>query len=308
MITIRRTAIKYKKITLMVLAILLLMGVYSYYIMPRQEFPEINAPVALVTVQYPGASPEDIESLVTSKVEERLEALDGYDYSNSKSLNSFSVSVVRLTVDADIDKTWADLRQEMNDLQSELPNQAEEIDVNTDVVRTAGILVSISSQEFDYETLESYAKELEMNLKKVEGLSTIDIVGIQEKEVKVTVDYKKLNQFNLSMNEILQLIESNSVEIPSGSVEEDGKSVIIKTEGSFVDLEEIRNLTIAISRENGSIAKLGDIATVEYGVEDSNYKIRHNGENAILLVGYFKENENIVLIGDQIEKMIDDFG
>jgi len=306
--TIIRTAIKYKKITLMVLAILLLMGVYSYYIMPRQEFPEINAPVALVTVQYPGASPEDIESLVTSKVEERLEALDGYDYSNSKSLNSFSVSVVRLTVDADIDKTWADLRQEMNDLQSELPNQAEEIDVNTDVVRTAGILVSISSQEFDYETLESYAKELEMNLKKVEGLSTIDIVGIQEKEVKVTVDYKKLNQFNLSMNEILQLIESNSVEIPSGSVEEDGKSVIIKTEGSFVDLEEIRNLTIAISRENGSIAKLGDIATIEYGVEDSNYKIRHNGENAILLVGYFKENENIVLIGDQIEKMIDDFG
>ena len=69
--TIIRTAIKYKKITLMVLAILLLMGMYSYYIMPRQEFPEINAPVALVTVQYSGASPEDIESLVTSKVEER---------------------------------------------------------------------------------------------------------------------------------------------------------------------------------------------------------------------------------------------
>jgi len=306
--TIIRTAIKYKKITLMVLAILLLMGVYSYYIMPRQEFPEINAPVALVTVQYPGASPADIESLVTSKIEERLQTLEGYDYSYSKSLNSFSVTVVRLTVDADIDKTWSDLRQEMNDLQSELPNQTEEIDVNTDVVKTAGIMVSISSKEFDYETLETYAKDLEMDLKKVKGLSTIDIVGKQEKEVKVILDYQQLNRFDLSINEVLQLIESNSVEIPSGSIKEDGKSVMIKTEGSFVNLDEIRNLTIAISEENGSIAKLGDIATVEYGVEDSNYKIRHNGENAILLVGYFKENENIVLIGDEIEKMIDNFG
>lgn len=306
--TIIRTAIKYKKITLMVLAILLLMGMYSYYIMPRQEFPEINAPVALVTVQYSGASPEDIESLVTSKVEERLETLEGYDYSYSKSLNSVSVTVVRLTVDADIDKTWSDLRQEMNDLQSELPNQADEIEVNTDVVKTAGIMVSISSEAFDYESLESYAKDLEDQLKKIEGLSSIDIIGKQKKEVKIILDYQKLNAFDLSINDVLKLIESNSVEIPSGSIKENDQSVIIKTEGSFVNLNEIRNLTIAVSDENGSIAKLGDIATIEYGIEDSNYKIRHNGENAILLVGYFKENQNIVLIGDRIEEIIDTFG
>jgi len=306
--TIIRTAIKYKKITLMVLAILLLMGVYSYYIMPRQEFPEINAPVALVTVQYSGASPEDIESLVTSKVEERLETLEGYDYSYSKSLNSISVTAVRLTVDADIDKTWSDLRQEMSDLQSELPSQADEINVNTDVIKTAGIMVSISSKNSDYETLESYAKDLEYQLKKVEGLSSIEIIGKQEKEVKIILDYHKLNAFSLSINDVLKLIESNNVEIPSGSVKEDGQSVIIKTEGSFVDIDEIKNLTIAVSEENGSIAKLGDVATIKYGIEASNYKIRHDGENAILLVGYFKDNENIVLIGDRIEEIIDTFG
>lgn len=306
--TIIETAIKYKKITLMVLVILLLTGIYSYYIMPRQEFPEINAPVALVTVQYPGASPEDIESLITSKIEERLESLEGYNYSYSISQNSVAVIVVRLTVDADIDEAWAELRQEMTDLQKDLPTQAKTIDVNTDVVNTAGVMVSLSGEDFTYEALENYAKDLEYQLSKIDGLSTIEIVGEQKKEVRITLDYKKLNQFNLSLNDILQLIESNSVEIPSGSLKESGQSVILKTEGSFVNIEEIKNLTIAVSEDNGSIARLGDIANIQYETEESNHKIRHNGDPAVLMVGYFKENENIVLIGEEIESLIDDFG
>ncbi|MDM8533682.1 efflux RND transporter permease subunit [Clostridiaceae bacterium HSG29] len=300
-------AIVNKKITLVVLAILLLFGAYSYYIMPRQEFPEINAPVAIVTVKYPGASPEDIENLVTKKVEEKLEELDGYDYSYSFSQNNVSIAIVRLTIDVDIDKSWASLRQKMNDLQSKLPKQCEDIDVNTDVVKTAGIIISMSGENYSYEQLEEYADELEKKLSGIDGISNFDLIGKQEKEINIEIDYKKLNEFNLSINDIMNLIEINNVEIPSGSIKNDNSSIIVKTEGSYDSIEEIKNLVIAVSSENGSIAKLRDIAEIKYKTEDSNFKIKHNGANSVLLVGYFKENRNIVLIGDEVMKIIDDF-
>jgi len=195
----------------------------------------------------------------------------------------------------------------MNDLQSKLPKQCEDIDVNTDVVKTAGIIISMSGGNYSYEQLEEYADELEKKLSGIDGISNFDLIGKQEKEINIEIDYKKLNEFDLSINDIMNLIEINNVEIPSGSIRNDTSSIIVKTEGSFNSIEEIKNLVIAVSSENGSIAKLRDIAEIKYKTEDSNFKIKHNGVNSVLLVGYFKENRNIVLIGDEVMKIIDDF-
>lgn len=113
-----------------------------------------------MTVVYPGASPEDVESLVTSKVENELTELEGYDYSNSFSRNSVSVSIVRLVYGTNTEEAWRLLRQKMEDVQRELPSECDTIDVNTDLVETAGIIVSVSGENYSYEELFDYAEEL----------------------------------------------------------------------------------------------------------------------------------------------------
>jgi multidrug efflux pump subunit AcrB len=96
-------AIKHKKITLFVVAFIIVLGFYSYYLLPRQEYPDITPPIAIITAVYPGASPADVERLITSKVEDEVKELEGYDYSDSTSKNSFSLVVLRLDKSADID-------------------------------------------------------------------------------------------------------------------------------------------------------------------------------------------------------------
>ena len=301
------TAVKHRKITLFILVIVLILGAYNYYISPRQENPEINAPISMVTVIYPGASPEDVESLVTSKIEDELAELEGYDYSNSYSRNSVSVNIVRLTYGTDTEEAWRDLRQKMEDIQNDLPDECETIDVNTDLVETAGIIISMSGENYTYEELADYAENLKAELSELDGISRFEIDGKQEKNIVVNVNYKMLNQLNLSLDELTKLIKGQNIEIPSGSIDSGAAKINVKTNGTFESIEEIRDVIVGISSENGAVVKLSDVADVYFDLVDSGYKIKEGYKNAVLLTGYFQKNMNIVLVGEDVAMTIDEF-
>lgn len=301
------TAIKYRKITLFVLVVSLLIGSYNYYISPRQENPAVNAPIAMVTAVYPGASPEDVEMLVTSKIEDELSELVGYDYSHSYSRNSVSVSIVRLVYGTDMEDAWRVLRQKMEDIQSELPDECEAINVNTDLVETAGVIVSVSGENYSYEELFDYAEILKDELANIDGISRFDIDGKQEKNVIIDVDYKKLNQLNLSLYDITRLLQSQNLEIPSGSIDTGTTKINVNASGTFGSIAEIEDVIVGISSENGSVIQLSDVASVELGLSDATYKIKEGKQNAVLMTGYFQMNKNIVLVGRDVEETIEQF-
>ncbi len=300
-------AIKNRKITLFILAIMLLLGAYSYYGSPRQENPEINAPVAMVTVLYPGASPEDVASLVTSKIEDELAEIPGYDYANTYSRNSVSVNIVRLVYGTDTEKAWLDLRQKMEDVQDALPEECAAIEVNTDLVETAGVIISMSGEGYTYEELSDYAEALRNDLSEISGISRFEINGKQEKNIVVEIDFKALNQLDLSLDEIVLLLKGQNIEIPSGSLDTDGVKINVKAKGTFQSVEEIKNVIVGISSENGSVLKLSDIADVHFDFVESGYNIKEGKNNAVLLTGYFQKNRNIVFIGNDVSEAVESF-
>lgn len=300
-------AIKERKVTLFLAALIMLAGLYSYYITPKQENPEITPSIAIVTAIYPGASPEEVERLVTSKIEDEAAELKGYDYTESQSRNSHSVVVIRLTQDADVEKAWTDLRQKMDDLQSQLPNEVQPIEINTDLTETAGIIISMSGESYSYEELASYAEDCKKILTKVPGIARFEIHGKQEKEIKVEVDMALLNQYQLSLEDIVKILQAQNIAIPLGQIKNDSTRLNVSTTGTFTDLTEIENTIITGSRDSGAVVRLKDVATVSMDLEDSNYRIKHNNSNAVLLTGYFQENKNIVLIGKEVEKVIRSF-
>lgn len=297
-------AVRNRKITFVLAAAVMIFGLYSYFMIPKQEDPDITPPFAMMTTTYPGASPEIVEKLVTRKLEDKLVQIEGYDYSQSYSQNSASIVILRLRNGADIEKSWRTLREKMDDLQSELPEGCGKINIKTDLADTAGIIISLSGEKYSYEELEFFAEGLEYELMKIDGISRLDINGVQKKEVKVIVDISRLNQYMLSLQDIVNIISTANVQIPSGAIE-DSSTVNVVIDSEYESIEDIENTIVYISPESGSSVRLKDIAKIDMGLEDSNYKVKYNGKNSVLLTGYFVKNKNIVDVGRQVEETLE---
>ena len=300
-------AIKNKKIVLFLVVIAILSGFYCYYIIPKQESPDVSAPVAMITTIYPGASSSDIESLVTKKIEEKVEEIDGYDYAESFSKNSASIVIVYLNNDADREKAWRDLRDKIKDLKVDLPEGCRDSEINTKITESVGMILSLSGDNYSYEQLGNYAEDIKKQLSNVSGISRFDIKGKQDKQVKVDVDLSKINKYSVSIEDICGVLKAQNIEIPSGYLDLSTGKIKVHTPGSFTSLQDIENTIVGVSTDTGQTIKIKDIANVHMDYDDnSNYKYTQNGENAVLLAGYFQDNKNIVLIGDDVRKKLDE--
>ncbi len=299
--------IKYRKITLFLVIIVLVIGMFSYYIMPRNEMPDIATPIAIITAIYPGAESVDIERHVVTRIEDEIAQLDGYSYSSSYIFDSFALIQLRMDHGADLDKAWVELRRRMADLHNDLPNEVLPIEVNTDIMDTSGIILALTGDSYSYEELHTYGEQLSRNLSKVPGTTRFSITGKQDKQVQIEVDFRLLNQMELSLNNIVELLKGQNLEIPSGNIGDESGKINVKTVGFLTSIEDIRNLPIMVSRDTGAVLRLADIAEVNFEVADDMYRVVHNGKNAILLSGYFQTRSNVVRIGSEIDKVIDEF-
>ncbi|WPC43707.1 efflux RND transporter permease subunit [Clostridium sp. JS66] len=301
-----KAAIKNKKIIFVLVLIAIISGFYCYHIIPKQESPDVSSPAAMITTIYPGASPSDIEKLVSKKIEDKVEEISGFDYVESYSQNSASIVIVNLNNDADKDKAWRDLRDKIKDLQSELPEGCQESKIDTKLTETTGMIISISGKNYSYEQLGNYADDIKKQLSNVSGISRFDIEGKQKKQVKVEVDWTKINKYPISIEDVCSVLKAQNIDIPSGSLNLATGKIKVKTPGTFTSLQDIQNTIVGVSGNSGETVKIKDIAKVSMDYDDdSNYKYTDNGSNAVLLSGYFQDNKNIVLIGDDITKKLD---
>lgn len=299
-----QSAVGNKRITLFLALIVTIAGLYSYYIVPKQDNPDVAPSVAMVTAVYPGASPEDVQKLVTSKLEERIEQIKDFDKVVSYSKNSVAIIVVYLTNDADVDKSWTELINKVNEAKSNLPDEVTEIKVNTQLADTSGIIISFSGDSYSYEQLAAYAENIKNELTKINGVSRFEVDGKLEKEVSVTVNVDKINQLDISLDEVLQLLQIQNMEIPSGSIKSETSKINVKIPGAYTSVQDIENTIIGVSKESGAYIRLKDIAKVSLELEEGSLKYKKNGKNAVLLTGYFDQDKNIVLIGKEVRKTL----
>lgn len=300
------SAIDNKKITLFLTVIIAFVGIYSYYLLPRQESPDVSVPVAMVITPYPGASPKDVKDLVTKKIEDELVELDGYDYCKGITKESLSIVIVYFKNNVNKDKAMQDVRNAVTDVQSDLPQGAMASQVNTDLIETAGIIISLSGENYSYDQLESFGDMFKDRLSDISGISKAKIVGKINKEVKVEVNIAKLNNLGLSMEDISRVLAAQNIQIPSGNMEFKDNKITVNIPGNYSSIEEIKNTIISVSKDNGVVTRINDVSDVYMGTEDGVQKFKENGKNAVLLTGYFEGNKNVVIIGKDVRKAIDE--
>jgi multidrug efflux pump subunit AcrB len=293
------------RFTLFFSLIALILGIYSYYIVPKQESPDVSAPYAIIKTIYPGASPEDVEKLVTRVIEEKVQEVPGYKTTHSFSKNSISIVALELNNDVDTDKSWNELRRILEDVQDEIPSECQKINVDTKLSETAGIIISFSGEGYSCEQLETFADEFKTELSKTQGISRFTVSGEQNKIARVEVHVAELNKYSLSLDDLVNLLKAQNLQIPSGALTDGNVKITVSTPGIFTSLTDIENTVIDVSRTTGAVVRLKDVAEVKWDLEESNNLVRHNGQEAILLNGFFSENKNIVLIGQEVRTRLE---
>ncbi|WP_432409338.1 efflux RND transporter permease subunit [Wukongibacter sp. M2B1] len=298
--------IQKRRVTIFLAAIIAFLGAYAYYILPRQENPDVSAPVAMIVTPYPGASAKDMNDLVSKKIEDELYELEGYDYSFAISKESTSIVFVLFENGTDADKAMQDVRNAVSDAKSELPSGAMDSEIDTDLVETAGIVISLSGEKYSYEQLASFGDQFKDKLSDIDGISRFDIEGELDKEVKVEVDIPRLNQLGISLQDLYEILTAQNIEIPSGDIETQNGKVKVKTPGIYSSIDDIRNTIIGVSPETGVVTRLSDVADVYMGLEEGVEKYKQNGKNAVLLTGYFQKSKNVVIVGKDVRKALDE--
>ncbi len=274
--------------------------------MPKQEAPDLNAPVCRITAVYPGASREDVEKFVTVKIEEELMNMDEYDYGYSYTYNSVVTLITFMEYGVDTQITWNKLRRIMNDLQEELPDEVMPLDIDTDLVETAGMIISLTGEPYDYDELSFYGRRISEELKAVDGVAKFEMIGDIGQEVQITVSGEEMNRLRLSYEELSGLLQAQNLEIPSGMIETTDEDIPLRIKGSFDSLKDMENIILDVSRDNYSVLELKDVATIDFADEDAATVFRRDGRKAVLLIGYFEENKNVLAVGKDVREAIDE--
>ena len=298
-------------ITWVVIAAITIMGLFSVLTLPREIQPEINIPMAAVSTVLPGASPLDTESLLTEPLEKAIGTVSGIKTMSSQSGFSISFIVIEFETSTDVNKAMQDMKDAVDKIKSELPEDSTEptiirIEVNDFAIITYSIMGNKSMPE-----LSKIAEEVKPYLEKIYGVSEVNIVGEQIEEIHITIDQAKIEQYGLDIGTISSLIKYSNTNLPLGIVTLDQLNYSVRIDNRFSSLEEIQNLPLFSIGPNNTTILLKDIAKVGKGYPDQNVitKLSINGKKSLPAVSiqiHKKEGGNILQIVEKTKETMSD--
>ncbi len=299
------SVIRYYRVFILAVAALLAYGVWVYLTMARTEDPEFEAGSCHVVTLFPGASADKVESLVSRPLEEGIEELDDIKYMTSNSSAGVSHIKVYFEAASEPDEVIDRIRERLSDEAGSLPPGAREPEILS--FNTADIPVVIVSLfgTSDYTELERVADRLEDELKGVNLVSTIEIEGLPERQILIDVDNNRISQYRIPLVRIRDILAAENAGIPGGDLDVGQQRFLIKNPNEFESVQEIRDTVIGSSE--AGLVYLRDVATVTDGFEDADYRVRTNGQPAVLITASKKDDTNTVRVSRQVHRVVDRF-
>jgi multidrug efflux pump subunit AcrB len=300
-----RHAIDNYQFTLTAFLLLMIVGISSFFSMPKSEDPPMQVPGASIIIIYPGSDPIDLEQLVADPVEEALNELDDIKRMETGMRDGILVTSVEFTFESDPDEKYDEVVQQINNIRDELPDEIYDIEIqewnSTDVIMMHLAIVSASAE---FAVMENEGEKLKKKIEKVPGVKLVELLAVPDQELRVSLDMEKMAQMNISIDMVNRAIMSNNANIPGGNLKLGQRDFSIKTSGSYQDREEIQNTVV--SSYNGRNIYLKNIADVHFDYADNIYYARYFGERAIFLTVKQKEGYNIFKITGKIHQILEE--
>ncbi|MEM9077270.1 MAG: efflux RND transporter permease subunit [Bacteroidota bacterium] len=294
------------RITFMVLATIILLGINMYFSLSQDSMPPYTVRVATVVSQFPGASPERVEQLVTDKVEKVAQELPELKEVTSTSRTGLSVVSVSLKDEVSpetLQSVWDRLRRKLNSIQG-LPSGVAP-NLNDDGIGDVyGIVVGLTSDGFSYAEMKEYADDIKDDLIKLQDAAKVELGGVQEERVFVEFDNTRLKEYGLSASRLQQSISATNILSSGGQINVGDERIILEPTGNFDSVEDIQNMLIPVG-DGSQLVKLGDITKVSKGyIDPPNQIVSVDGKGAITMHVNLKEDKNIVYLGEAVDGVV----
>ena len=306
-----RFSIEKNRITLMVLATIVLMGLIMYLSLSRDSMPPYTVRRANVVTIFPGAGPERVEQLVTDKIEKVAQELPELKEVSSTSRTGLSVVSVTLKDEVPPERmqsVWDRLRRKLGAIRS-LPNGVRPFLDDDGIGDVYGIVVGLTSDGYSYAEMKEYADDIRDDLIKLSNAAKVEIGGAQEERVFVEFDNARLREYGISSSRLQQVIASTNILNSGGQVNLGDERIILEPTGNFNSVADVEDMLIPVGSSNNSqLIKLGDITNVKKGyIDPPTQKVRVNGKNAISLHVNLKKNANVIALGEEVDKVTEDW-
>lgn len=287
---------------------LLFGGLFMGMNIKQEVFPEFDLDTVTITVAYPGASPDEVEKGVILPVEEAIEGLSGIKEVRSTANESSGVVTVEAVTGYDMQKLYQDIKNEVDRIDS-FPEEAEEPEIRIPSIKSTVVNLVLYGNQNEH-VLREYADIIKDRLISDERITLVEITGAKDYEIKVDISEEVLKKYNLTLGDVAKRIDSAALDLPSGTIETDEGDILVRVTERKDYAPQFAEIPI-IYDEKGAIVKLGSIADVEDGFEDTNNYVVFDGKPAMELevfrVGNQKPidvaravNENIKRLNDEL--------
>ncbi len=254
------------KLTILLMIALMIIGVYSSTLIPREEEPQIIVPMADVMVGYPGASPKEVESRVVKPLEKIISNIKGVEHVHAMAMNGQAMIIVQFYVGEDTERSYVKLYDELMKNKNIFPKGVYEPMVKTRSIDDVPMLgITLWSEKYDDYQLRQIGEELSSEIKKIKDVSLTRVIGGRNRQLKVVLDKDKMAELNVDALNVMQMIQANNGSSQSGHFDANDEQYLLTTGQFLSSAEDIENLVIGTSQNMPVYLK--QVAKIEDGPE-----------------------------------------
>lgn len=297
-------SVRRPSLVMVVFIVLTLFGIISYFSLNYELLPKFSPNVITVSTVYPGASPGEVETTVTKKLEEAVGTMENIKKIEATSYESLSVLLITLTDDANGDYSLNDAQRKINQILADLPDDAKTPSLVKMSLDDLPIMtLSATSKMDDIAFFDLMDKKIQPSLSQIKGVAEVTLIGGLEREIRVSVNPKELEAQGLSLLQVQQAIGGANMDFPTGSIKSDRQNMLVRLAGKFESVDDLRELVVVNSPDGGQIL-LKDIAHVQDTQKEIEKIARVNHKNSIAVQITKQSDANAVEVSKLAQQLI----
>ena len=297
-------------ISLLIVVILFVLGIYGMYVMPKDEFPHATIRQGVVVAVYPGATSEEIEQQVARPLERYLFTYGEVNRvkTTTTSQNGMCIVMVRLNDEVNNkDEVWSKIKHGLNTFKMQLPSGVLAIMVNDDFGNTSALLIAIESDQRSYRELKQYSDDLSDRLRRIPSVANVKLFGEQKEQISLYVDRQRLQAYGIGQQMLFTRLQAQGITTMSGSISDDDQQIPIHIETMENSEEEVANQIIYSDAATGKVVRVRDIARVVREYEPMSSRIEQNGHPCVLLSMEMTPGNNVIQYGKEVDRVLNEF-
>jgi multidrug efflux pump subunit AcrB len=302
--------LEHYSISLLIVGILFVMGIYGMYIMPKDEFPHATIRQGVVVAVYPGATSEEVEQQVARPLERYLFTYGEVNRvkTTTQSQNGMCIVMVKLNDDVNNkDEVWSKIKHGLNGFKAQLPSGVLAIVVNDDFGNTSALLIAIESDQRSYRELKQYSDDLSDRLRRIPSVANVKLFGEQKEQISLYIDRQRLQAYGIGQQMLFSRLQAQGITTMSGNISDDDQQIPIHVEAMENSEEEIANQIIFSDPVTGKVARVRDVATVKREYEPMSSRIEQDGHPCVLLSMEMTPGNNVVQYGREVDNVLNTF-